>query len=88
MPYKHVIDDRRCKGCGLCLTVCPKKVLEISRQVNSSGFFPAVMAREAECTYCGLCCTICPDVAISIEEESEDHLHAQVEKDGYKWQRF
>lgn len=87
MPYKHIIDERCCKGCGLCLTVCPKKVLEISKQVNSSGFFPAVMAREEDCTYCGLCCTICPDVAITIEE-TEGMPNAQVVKEGYKWQKF
>lgn len=87
MPYKHVIDERRCKGCGLCITVCPKKVLEISKQVNSSGFFPARMAREEECIYCGLCCTICPDVAITIQD-TEALPNAQVEKDGYKWQKF
>ena len=33
MPYLHVIDNDRCKGCGLCVIVCPKKVLEISEQV-------------------------------------------------------
>ncbi|MBU1161933.1 MAG: 4Fe-4S binding protein, partial [Proteobacteria bacterium] len=24
MSYKHTIDNNRCKGCGLCVAVCPK----------------------------------------------------------------
>ena len=42
MPYKHTIDNNRCKGCGLCVTVCPKNVLELSDEVNSMGYFPCI----------------------------------------------
>ena len=27
-----------CKSCGFCITVCPKKVLEIGQKVNSKGY--------------------------------------------------
>ena len=67
MTYCYHIETDRCKGCGLCVTVCPKKVLELSSQVNSLGYFPAYQARPEDCVFC----TMCPDVAISITEETE-----------------
>lgn len=72
MAYKHFIENERCKGCGLCVTVCPKKVLELSEQVNTKGYFPAYQARPDDCIHCALCCTMCPDVAINITEIEEE----------------
>ncbi|UCG08510.1 MAG: ferredoxin family protein [Desulfobacterales bacterium] len=68
MAYKHLIDKDRCKGCGLCVIVCPKKVLEISNELNAKGYFPAHQARPEDCIQCAICCTMCPDVAITISE--------------------
>ena len=72
MGYKHEIDGDRCKGCGLCVTVCPKNVLALSEEVNSKGYFPAYRARPDDCIYCALCCVMCPDVAIQISETVEE----------------
>ncbi len=72
MAYKHFIENHRCKGCGLCVTVCPKNVLEISDKVNTKGYFPAFQARPNDCIHCALCCTMCPDVAITITEIAEE----------------
>ena len=77
MAFKHYIDRDRCKGCGLCVTVCPKNVLEISKEINEKGYFPACQARPGDCIFCAMCCTICPDVAIEISEIEEK---AAVEK--------
>ncbi len=66
MAYIHKIDADRCKGCGLCVTICPKDVLEISEKVNTKGYFPAFQARPEDCIKCALCCSMCPDVAITI----------------------
>jgi 2-oxoglutarate ferredoxin oxidoreductase subunit delta len=71
MTYRHRIDVNYCKGCGLCVTVCPKNVLEISRELNAKGYYPAFQARPDDCIYCGACCLMCPDVAISIEKTGE-----------------
>ena len=65
MAGKIVIDTEQCKGCGLCVTVCPKGCIVVSRQSNKSGFFPAE-ATNAECTGCALCAIICPDVVIEV----------------------
>lgn len=72
MGYQHTIDSNRCKGCGLCIMVCPKKVLEISTDVNTKGYFPAYQARPKDCIHCTACCMICPDVAITITEIAEE----------------
>jgi len=72
MGYQHTIDSDRCKGCGLCITVCPKKVLEISKDVNTKGYFPAYQARPEDCIHCTLCCIMCPDVAITVTETVEE----------------
>jgi len=71
MAYEHYIDKDRCKGCGLCVTVCPKNVLEISDKINTKGYFPAKQARPEDCIFCAICCTMCPDVAITISEIEE-----------------
>lgn len=71
MKYRHIIDIDRCKGCGLCVSVCPKDVLALSDQVNAKGYFPAYQARPEKCIFCTACCLMCPDVAITIVQEAE-----------------
>lgn len=71
MAYCYHIEENRCKGCGLCVMVCPKKVLELAEQTNNMGYFPAYQARADDCILCAICCTMCPDVAISITEAAD-----------------
>ena len=68
MAYEHIIDGETCKVCGLCITVCPKSVLELSDKVNTKGHFPVFQARPDDCIHCTMCCIMCPDVAITIRE--------------------
>ncbi len=79
MKYEHFIEVDRCKGCGLCIDVCPKKVLGISEAVNTKGYFPAYQARPKDCVYCSTCCIMCPDVAISITETEDSGKTAERE---------
>ena len=42
-----------CKGCGLCTTVCPKKIVTLSKdKINSKGFHPAQVTNQEECIGC------------------------------------
>ena len=68
MKYEYAIQVDSCKGCGLCIDVCPKKVLAISQEVNSKGYFPVYQVRPEDCIHCTTCCIMCPDAAISIAE--------------------
>jgi 2-oxoglutarate ferredoxin oxidoreductase subunit delta len=60
------IDRERCKGCHLCVTACPKGLIETSDCLNASGNYPAVPKNTVECTACGMCWQVCPDVAITV----------------------
>ncbi len=78
MLGKIVIDTERCKGCGLCVTVCPKGCIIISKHSNKSGYFPAEPATsgvegavKADCTGCAMCAIICPDAVIEVYREDD-----------------
>lgn len=66
MP-RAIIDENKCKGCALCTTACPKKIVVISDHINIKGFKPATISDESLCTGCTFCAIICPDCAIEVE---------------------
>ncbi|MGD2278822.1 MAG: 4Fe-4S binding protein [Candidatus Omnitrophota bacterium] len=66
---KLMIDKERCKGCLLCINVCPQKALGLSTAVNKKGNRYVILKHPDKCTCCGLCAIICPDTAIEIAEE-------------------
>ncbi len=68
MPY-ILIDEKRCKGCGLCTIACPKKLVSLSDSLNSLGVAMAVFSGPEKCTGCSLCAEMCPDVAITVFKE-------------------
>jgi 2-oxoglutarate ferredoxin oxidoreductase subunit delta len=57
-----------CKGCGFCIAYCPKKVFELSDEMNKKGYRLPKPVRIEECTECGLCDLYCPDFAIILEK--------------------
>jgi 2-oxoglutarate ferredoxin oxidoreductase subunit delta len=67
-----VIDDRYCKGCGICVHFCPKHVLKISESVNARGYYMPCAVAAGECSGCGQCVLYCPDFAIFIVEDEDD----------------
>ncbi len=63
---EHIINREWCKGCGICIAMCPKNVLELDEKDK------AVAVRLEDCIACQLCEQICPDLAIEvIIEETE-----------------
>ena len=61
------IDVERCKGCELCVAVCPKDVIGIAETFNTKGYRPAqLIDPNHACTGCAICAVICPDAAITV----------------------
>jgi len=54
-----VINKAWCKGCDICVQVCPRDVLEMKD-------FVAVVKDIDNCTFCQLCELLCPDFAIVV----------------------
>lgn len=66
-----VVDHNRCKGCELCMVVCPKNIIEMADTFTPRGYRPArLIDPNFECTGCLLCSTICPDAAITVYRET------------------
>ena len=80
---KLVIDSDRCKGCNLCMLVCPYRIFKEGKEQNERGIVLPELDRPERCpncrlqklygrTLCGLCQMICPDQAIRWDDEGEN----------------
>ncbi len=58
-----------CKGCGLCVAACPKKLVVLDETViNAKGHHPAKCTDSDACVGCASCAIMCPDCVITIEK--------------------
>lgn len=65
MP-KVEVESERCKSCGLCVAICPKKVLKIGTNANLKGYYFVETSEPESCIGCALCGMVCPDIALEI----------------------
>lgn len=61
-----IIDEEICKGCGLCVSVCPRRTMGLADRINARGFHPAAPISLDKCTGCAQCAIMCPDACITI----------------------
>ncbi len=66
VPVRVRVDEERCKGCGLCVSVCPRGILELGASVNAGGYHPVRVTDQERCTSCTLCALMCPDLALEV----------------------
>ena len=65
---KVTFREDSCKGCGLCVTACPKKIIFLNQdKINIKGYNPATVDKMEECIGCGNCAQMCPDLVITVE---------------------
>ena len=79
---KITIDREKCKGCLLCISFCPKGLINVGKGLNRRGAKPVKFYRQAnlnkggippkagnetsECLGCAMCAIICPDCCIEV----------------------
>lgn len=61
-----VVDENRCKGCGLCVVACPTKTIALTTgEVNHRGYAFCRDVADA-CIGCASCAIVCPDACITV----------------------
>lgn len=71
-----VVDKEKCKACGKCIAVCPKKLIslipysaKLAVACSSKDKGPVTMnACQTGCIGCGICVKNCPSQAVSVTE--------------------
>lgn len=71
-----VVDKEKCKACGKCIAVCPKKLISLipydarlAVACSSTDKGPVTMkACQAGCIGCGICVKNCPSQAVTVTD--------------------
>jgi 2-oxoglutarate ferredoxin oxidoreductase subunit delta len=58
-----------CKGCELCVAVCPQDVLALDMErLTPKGYHPVHLIKDG-CTGCAICAIVCPEAALTVYQE-------------------
>ena len=58
-----IVNAALCKGCGICVGVCPYSAITMQNRV--------AVIDQAECTACRACLEVCPTGALQLVETGE-----------------
>jgi len=80
---KVIIREDRCKGCGLCVDVCPVEILRLAEdRFNVKGHNPVEVTDPEKCTGCAMCATICPDVVFTVYRRKRQRAGRRSDSEG------
>jgi heterodisulfide reductase subunit A len=68
-------DEDACRGCGLCVALCPYGALEIQRTEKGRK----VHVIDVACKGCGVCAATCYQHALSINSFTDQQIRSQLE---------
>jgi heterodisulfide reductase subunit A len=72
-PYYSVVDEDKCSGCQVCISVCPYNAVT----TNERGFSEV---NPALCKGCGTCTSTCPSGAIDSQHYTDGQIAAMIEE--------
>ncbi len=70
-PYYSVVDEDKCAGCQVCISVCPYNAIHL----NERGF---AEVNPALCKGCGTCTSTCASGAISSQHYTDGQIAAMI----------
>jgi len=70
----HLIDLKRCDGCGQCVEICNLTLWEVVDLEGVGKIARTVEDAAWACHFCFFCKDICPHNAITILSEEDDVL--------------
>ncbi len=86
-----VVNEAKCKGCGLCVEVCPYKAISLEDKETKleSVEFNARKAviNPASCKGCGSCAATCPVGAISPLHFTTEQIEAMIDEAATKMEK-
>jgi len=81
-PIVSSVEQDKCIGCGLCVSLCPYGAIAMQK-VDGKRKAETI---SASCKACGICAAHCPTFAISMGGFTNEQINAQIEAFGDKAQ--
>ena len=72
--YSLTLDKNKCTGCGVCMKICPREAIQVTRTPKAKGEKakkPTVNIEEEKCHYCGMCEAVCLFGALNIKVDGK-----------------
>jgi heterodisulfide reductase subunit A2 len=73
-PVKAVVQEEKCSGCKVCLSLCPYKSITFDPVKNHSN------VNEVLCQGCGACVAACPSSAIKGNHFTNEEILVEIEE--------
>ncbi|MFW9957707.1 MAG: 4Fe-4S dicluster domain-containing protein [Candidatus Odinarchaeota archaeon] len=72
-PYYSVVDEERCAGCQVCISVCPYNAVTL----NERGYADV---NPTVCKGCGTCTATCASGAITSQHYTDGQIVAMIQE--------